>query len=58
MRDAADVLKKLPNVDEKAVDIKWTGQRGVTIGEGHAFTQPPGNDLGLFDGEFSHLELP
>ena len=58
LKDAAYLVKKLPNVDEKAVDIKWTGQRGVTIGEGYAFTQPPGNELGSFDGEFSDLKLP
>ena len=56
LREAADALKELPDVNKESVDIKWIGKRGVTINEVFAFEQPPGKDLGKFVGEYSRLD--
>ena len=38
--------------------IQWTGERGATVKNVDAFTQPAGDSLGVFAGTFSGLALP
>ena len=59
LRSAADALKKLCEMDDDVVIVWGRGgeQRGIKVKEAYAFTQPSGDDLGQFTGEFEHLEL-
>ena len=59
LRSAAETLKKLAEMDND-VEIEWGrdgGQRGVKVKGTYAFTQPSGDSLGNFAGEFEHLDL-
>ena len=59
LRTAAETLKKLADMDND-VEIEWGrdgGQRGVKVKGTYAFTQPSGDSLGNFAGEFEHLDL-
>ena len=55
---ASDILKKQPGINDNDVVIQWTGERGVTVKNVFAFTQPAGESLGVFTGIFSGLSLP
>ena len=58
LASASDLLKKQAGIQDADVVIQWTGERGVTVKNIYAFTQPPGDSLGAFTGTFSGLALP
>ena len=58
LKAASRVISADPKAASKEVKVVYVGSRGVTVDGNVAFSQPPGDEDGSFQGEFSHLALP